>query len=233
MSSAVKRDESAVIVSSRTNSWFHVCPGGGGGGSLTIRLATQYAPASKKSVEKGLFLDITVSSGVVDVFPEKGVCVFPLYRHLGVLFRKLGSLYRFRPLSTFRTGRRGVKYERIIINKFPILYVYLMFNPLSCASSHWYSTHSEWFVPFRVHASQRPKRCDHRVPHINGQYFPVDHTYLIFMISNSSVPTGGQGGQTAPPDEWQAKKKKKRERRRRRKEGKEGRFFFFACQLVV
>ena len=30
-----------------------------------------------------------------------------------------------------------------------------MFNPLSCASSHWYSTHSEWFVPFRVHASQR------------------------------------------------------------------------------
>ena len=107
---------------------------------------TCYAPASKKSVEKGLFLDIRrrrASSTFV-----KGV-FFPLYRHLGVLFRKVG----FDPFRHSEQGA-GVKFERIIINTFPILYVYLMFNPLSCASSHWYSTHSEWVGPFRVHASQ-------------------------------------------------------------------------------
>ena len=72
-------------------------PGGGGGG--VTHHTTCYAPAFKKSVERGLFLDIRSSKGVVDVSPEKGV-FFPLYRHLGVLFRKVG-FEGFWSLSTF------------------------------------------------------------------------------------------------------------------------------------
>ena len=51
------------------------CPGGGGGGggSLTIRLATH--PRSKKSVEKGLFLDIRRRRASSTFFLKKG-CFF-------------------------------------------------------------------------------------------------------------------------------------------------------------
>ena len=53
----------------------------------------------QKKRRKGSVFRYTASKGVVDVSPEKGV-FFPLYRHLGVLFRKVG-FEGFLPLSTF------------------------------------------------------------------------------------------------------------------------------------
>ena len=50
---------------------------------------TCYAPAFKNSVERGLFLDIRRRKASSTFLLKKG-CFFPLYRHLGVLFRKVG-----------------------------------------------------------------------------------------------------------------------------------------------
>ena len=63
---------------------------------------TCYAPAFKKSVERGLFLDIRRRKASSTFLLKKG-CFFPLYRHLGVLFRKVG----FEGFDPFRHFSRG------------------------------------------------------------------------------------------------------------------------------
>ena len=75
-----------------------VCRGGGG----VTHHTTCYAPAFKKSVERGLFLDIRRRKASSTFLLKKG-CFFPLYLHLGVLFRKVG-FEGFWPLSTFSRG---------------------------------------------------------------------------------------------------------------------------------
>ena len=72
---------------SASNEISHLIPGGGGGG--VTHHTTCYAPAFKKSVERGLFLDIRRRKASSTFLLKKG-CFFPLYRHLGVLFRKVG-----------------------------------------------------------------------------------------------------------------------------------------------
>ena len=56
-------------------------PRGGGGGVGVTHHTTCYAPAFKKSVERGLFLDIRRRKASSTFLLKKG-CFFPLYRHL-------------------------------------------------------------------------------------------------------------------------------------------------------
>ena len=72
--------------------------GGGGGHSPYDLLRTRV----QKKRRKGSVFRHTASSGVVDVFPEKGVFFSSLSPFRGPI-----SQGRFRPLSTFRTGSRG------------------------------------------------------------------------------------------------------------------------------
>ena len=64
-------------------------PRGGGGGGVTHH-TTCYAPAFKKSVERGSVFRYTASKGVVDVSPEKGVCFSSLSPFRGPISQSTG-----------------------------------------------------------------------------------------------------------------------------------------------
>ena len=101
-----------------------LCPGG----SLTIRLATH--PRSKKASKGVCFLDIRCRKASSTFLLKKG-CFFPLYRHLGVLFRKVG-FEGFWPLSTLSRGYNLKDWSSI---NFPFYMFIWCLIPVVCISS--------------------------------------------------------------------------------------------------